>query len=159
MSKLAITIALRFSNRRLSFGPSGRSDLSILSYGSQMRSLLMRLSLVFAMQAGVGKCVFVLRLVFLCPHVLVCGVSGLVYSDASSVVLCADHARDCYARAYAGSSTGSSDPWLGTVVCAIKAYVTWAGVDIVNECRERCGGHVRRVGMLPRQRHPLTCVL
>ena len=54
MSKLALTIAVRFSNLRKSFGPTAKSDTHIMSYGSQLRSLATRLAQVYAMQAGVG---------------------------------------------------------------------------------------------------------
>jgi hypothetical protein len=69
------------------------------------------------------------------------------------VSVCADYAREYYATASAaascapgqpmGSSTPVQETPLSTVVCALKAYVTWAGVEIVSEARERCGGMVR----------------
>ncbi len=65
-----------------------------------------------------------------------------------------DYAREYYATSSASRSQGDGAPASGggarpldaplsTVVCALKAYVTWAGVEIVSEARERCGGMVR----------------
>jgi hypothetical protein len=43
---------------------------------------------------------------------------------------CAKQFRECF---------GTEDESFGTVVCAVKAYVTWTTTEIVNECRERMG--------------------
>ena len=56
-----------------------------------------------------------------------------------------DYARQRYARQYPSTDpdsdavTGAEPPLVATI-CAMKAYVTWAAVEIANSCRERCGG-------------------
>lgn len=47
-------------------------------------------------------------------------------------VLLADYCRKHYRYSHEEDDQG-------TKVCAVKSYVTWTTVDIVNECRERMG--------------------
>ena len=49
---------------------------------------------------------------------------------------------------------------LGTVVCSMKAYVTWTCAEILNECRERCGGQglLSRNQVLPSLAEAHACI-
>ena len=54
LCKLAMAVAVRFSEARPSFGPSPNARFVVMSCGSQMRSLIPRLAQVYAMQVGLG---------------------------------------------------------------------------------------------------------
>jgi acyl-CoA oxidase len=131
LAKLSIAAAVKYSENRRGFGLEPESPFVVMSYGSQMRSLIPRLAQVFAMQAGLGTCgdsrLFPANpklSALSCCELAVVGCLGL-WAD-----YCASQFRECF---------GTDDESLGTVVCAVKSYVTWTTTEIVNECRERMG--------------------
>jgi hypothetical protein len=54
LAKLSVAAAVKYSENRRGFGLEPESPFVVMSYGSQMRSLIPRLAQVFAMQAGLG---------------------------------------------------------------------------------------------------------
>ena len=85
LAKVGISVAVRFSQARLGFGPSPDRPFPVLSYGTQMRGLIPRLAVVVAMQAGMGA--------WLCGCVCVCGCVAVCGCVCDRVCTCGCVAR------------------------------------------------------------------
>ena len=110
-AKVGLTVAVRWSSRRLQFGPSGGAELPLLHYLSQQRRLLVPLAATYGL------------------HFAVRGLTER-YADRQM-------AEDPRARAAPGDEESRR---IEVDAAALKAYASRHSVETVQACREACGG-------------------
>ncbi|ANB15717.1 acyl-CoA oxidase [Sugiyamaella lignohabitans] len=119
VGKRFITIAIRYAAARRQFGSDPHAPESkILDYTHHQRRLLPRLAYLYAMKAGVDE------------------LLDLQYSTTSKL----DNLQTSSDKATLSSVLADLKD-LFAQSAGIKAFSTWATSEIIDECRQACGGH------------------
>lgn len=97
-SKVALTIAVRYAERRRQFGPTGEMERALLDYQSHQRRLMPAVATTYAL--------------------------NFAMHDLQTQYASEDEDR----RRTEADAAG------------LKSYATWHAADVIQECREACGG-------------------
>ena len=120
-AKSALTIAVRYANRRRQFGPPGVAEFTLLDYLSHQERLLPRLAKTYAAH-------FALRDLGRSYVAVMEGAQQEASEEGSSEQEGREERDTDGRRALEGQAA------------ALKAFATWHGTDTVQACREACGG-------------------
>lgn len=117
-SKRFLTIAIRYAAARRQFASTeGASETKILDYTYHQRRLLPRLAYAYAMKAGADE------------------LYELYYSAMRTLDTVDQKDKVALGRAIEDVKE------LFQVSAGLKAFSTWGTSDIIDECRQACGGH------------------
>lgn len=113
-----LTIAIRYAAIRRQFSSTpGEKETVILDYPLHQRRLLPRLAYTYAIHAAAADLY-------------------ALHDSASSQLEVVDHSDK------AALKTAVNDiKELFSISAGVKAFSTWAASDIIDECRQACGGH------------------
>lgn len=118
VSKRFLTIAIRYAAVRRQFGTKpGEPETRILDYPYHQRRLMPRLAFCYAMNAGSAE------------------LSKLHLAATGKLASTDPKDKD----ALKGAIEDIKE--LFSVSAGVKAFTTWACQDIIDECRQACGGH------------------
>lgn len=117
-SKRFITIAIRYAAIRRQFGfKPGEPETTLLDYPFHQRRLLPRLAFCYAINAGASEL-------------------NSLHASATKT-LASVNASDKKALQSAINDVKE----LFSVSAGVKAFTTWATSEIIDQCRQACGGH------------------
>ncbi|MGH7475689.1 MAG: acyl-CoA dehydrogenase [Longimicrobiales bacterium] len=128
-SKLGLTIALRYTERRRQFGPEGGPEIPVLDYLAQQRRLLPRLATTYALHFAARD--LVRRYAALQPgddvpreiEVLAAGIKA--YASEHTAAGLRDCRQACGGRGYA------ADARFGALLADTDVYTTFEGANLV----------------------------
>ena len=126
-AKVGLTVALRWSTRRLQFGPSGEAEVPLLHYLSHQRRLLVPLAATYGLHFAVRE--------LTARYAKRQTAEGGVPPPPSA--LPSWDPQDGSAAAVPGDEEGRR---IEVEAAGLKAYASRHCVETVQACREACGG-------------------